>query len=382
MYKRILNNPLKNRQSFFLFGARGTGKSFWIKSELKNCILVDLLDSKFSFTLEANPSRLESLIPNNFKGWAVIDEIQKVPSLLDEVHRLIENKKYRFILTGSSARKLKRKGANLLAGRALTYRMYPFTVWELRNDFNLHKSLLYGHLPKIYDDKDLNPSEYLKSYVQNYLKEEVKQEGFSRNLGAFSRFLEAASFSQGSVLNINAVAREASVKQKTVEGYFDLLEDMLIAYRIPVFTKRAKRKLVSHPKFYFFDTGIYRAIKPKRILDTKEEIDGVCLETLVLQELIALNQYFELGYEIYYWRTKHGVEVDFVLYGEKKLVAIEVKRANKIHPGDLNGLKAFKDEYKIAEAYLFYTGKENLFIDDIKIIPVEKALKDLKSLIS
>lgn len=381
MYTRILNKPLKKNQSFFLFGARGTGKSFWLNSSLKDYLLIDLLESEISFTLEANPQELEKLIPHNFKGWVVIDEIQKVPTLLDEVHRLIEKKKYGFILTGSSARKLKRKGANLLAGRALTYKMYPLTVQELGKDFNLEKSLLYGHLPKIYHDLDLNPNDYLKSYIQSYLKEEVKQEGFSRNLGAFSRFLEAASFSQGSLLNISEVGREAGVKQKTVEGYFDLLEDMLIAYRIPVFTKRAKRKLVSHPKFYFFDTGIYRTIRPKRILDTKEEIDGACLETLVLQELIALNEYFELGYEVCYWRTKHGVEVDFVLHGENKLIAIEIKRTNKIHPQDLNGLKAFKDEYKIAETYLFYGGKENLFIDNIKIIPIEKALLKIKEII-
>lgn len=381
MYHRLLSKPLKNKQSFFLFGARGTGKTYWLKSSLKDCILIDLLESKFSFALEANPQELEKYIPINFKGWVVIDEIQKVPALLDEVHRLIEKKKYKFILTGSSARKLKRKGANLLAGRAITYKMYPFTVQELGKEFNLDKSLLHGHMPKIYDDLDLNPNDYLRSYVQSYLKEEIKHEGFSRNLGAFSRFLEAASFSQGSVLNISQVAREAGIKQKTVEGYFDLLEDMLIAYRIPVFTKRAKRKLVSHSKFYFFDTGIYRTIRPKRILDTKEEIDGACLETLFLQELIALNEYFELGYEICYWRTKHGLEVDFVLHGENRLIAIEIKRANKVHPQDLNGLKAFKDEYKIAETYLFYNGKESLFTDNIKIIPVEKALTKIKEIV-
>lgn len=381
MYSRLLKAPLKENQSFFLFGARGTGKTYWITSSLNKSFIVDLLESEISFDLEANPQRLEKLIPENFKGWVVIDEVQKVPSLLDEIHRLIEKKRIKFILTGSSARKLKQKSSNLLAGRALIYKMYPLTVEELRDDFNLEKSILYGHLPKIYDDKKLNPEKYLSSYVKTYLKEEIKQEGFSRNLGAFSRFLEAASFSQGSLLNVSEVAREAGVKQKTVEGYFDLLEDMLISYRIPVFTKRAKRRLVAHPKFYFFDVGIFRALRPKGMFDKKEEINGIALETLFLQEIIALNEYHELNYQIYYWRTSHGVEVDFVLYGPKSFIAIEVKSRKKIHPGDLNGLKSFASEYPQAELFLFYGGNREEMHDGIKVIPIEKALKSLRKIL-
>ena len=382
MYSRLLKRPLEENQCFFLFGARGVGKSYWISSNLKNALVLDLLESEVSFDLEANPQRLEKLISEHHKGWVVIDEIQKVPALLDEVHRLIEKKRIKFILTGSSARKLKRKGANLLAGRALTYKMYPLTVEELGKDFSLKKSLLYGHLPKIYDEPKLNPEKYLKSYISTYLKEEVKQEGFSRNLGAFSRFLEAASFSQGSILNTSAVAREAGIKQKTVEGYFDLIEDMLLSYKIPVFTKRAKRRLVSHPKFYFFDVGIYQSLRPKGMLDRKEEIEGIALESLVLQELIALNEYYELDYQIYYWRTSHGVEVDFILYGPKGLIAIEVKRGGKIHPSDLNGLKSFANDYPGATLMLFYSGNKEEFHEKIKVIPITEALKNLKKLIS
>ena len=381
MYSRLLKTPLKENQSFFLFGARGTGKTYWINSEVKKSLVIDLLEAEISFDLEANPGRLEKLIPENYEDWVVIDEIQKIPLLLDEVHRLIEKKKIKFILTGSSARKLKRRGANLLAGRAIVYNMYPLTVEELGSNFDLKKSLLYGHLPKIYDDKKLNPEKYLNSYIKAYLKEEIKHEGFSRNLGAFSRFLEAASFSQGSVLNINAVSREAGVKQKTVEGYFDLIEDMLVSHRIPVFTKRAKRRLVAHPKFYFFDVGIFRTLRPKGVFDRKEEIDGIALETLVLQEIIALNDYYELDYKIYYWRTSHGVEVDFILYGPKSLIAIEVKSTRKIHPADLSGLKSFSSEYPQARLYLLYGGNREETHDGIKVIPIEKALRNLKKIL-
>ena len=378
MYSRLLQSPLKGKQSFFIFGARGTGKSFWINNEVKEKIVIDLLDSDINFDLEAHPKKLENYIPQNYNGWIVIDEIQKIPSLLDEVHRLIEKRRVKFILTGSSARKLKRKGSNLLAGRALIYRMYPLTTKELGKDFDLYKSLLYGQLPQIYNEPGINSDKYLNSYVKTYLKEEVKEEGLSRNLGAFSRFLEAASFSQGSVLNMSEVAREAGIKQKTVEGYFDLLEDMLLSYRIPIFTRRAKRRLIAHPKFYFFDVGIFRTLRPKGILDKKEEIDGPALETLVLQELIALNDYYDLGYEMYYWRTSHGAEVDFILYGPKGLVAIEIKRAKKIHSSDLNGLRSFAKDYKEAKLYIFYCGDKKEYHEDIQVIPITNAFKTLK----
>ena len=177
---------------------------------------------------------------------------------------------------------------------------------------------------------------------------------------------------------MSEVAREAGIKQKTVEGYFDLLEDMLLSYRIPIFTRRAKRRLIAHPKFYFFDVGIFRTLRPKGILDKKEEIDGPALETLVLQELIALNDYYDLGYEMYYWRTSHGAEVDFILYGPKGLVAIEIKRAKKIHSSDLNGLRSFAKDYKEAKLYIFYCGDKKEYHEDIQVIPITNAFKTLK----
>ena len=198
----------------------------------------------------------------------MVDEVQRVPDILNEVHRLIESRGLRFVLTGSSARKLRRRGVNLLAGRALTRRMHPLTARELGRDFDLGRALRFGCLPFACTASD--PQEYLASYVSTYLREEVQQEGLARNLAAFSRFLEAASFSQGSVLNMAAVARDCSVRAKVVEDYFAILENLLIAVRLPVFTRRAKRRLVAHPKFYFFDAGVFRAIRPRGPLESMQ----------------------------------------------------------------------------------------------------------------
>ena len=378
MLKRSLGIPLLNNKSFFLFGPRGVGKTLWLKSNLKSAIYIDLLHSGVFNNLEAGPERLENYIPKQFEDWIIIDEVQKIPQLLNEVHRLITNFNYKFILTGSSVRSLKKLGSNLLAGRALTYRMYPLTCEELGDEFSLQKSLEFGHLPAVYSDYKTLEQEYLQSYIKTYIKEEVQQEGLTRNMLAFSRFLESASFSQGSVLNFSEIAREAAVDRKLVESYFNILEDLLIAYRIPVFTKRAKRKLAAHPKFYFFDAGVFKALRPMGPLDLPEEANGAALETLVLQELLAINHYHALNYEIYYWRTATKLEVDLILYGKKKIIAIEVTHSSRFKKEKLKGLKAFLKDYPQAKAYLFYTGTQKYFEDNIDIIPVQDALSNLK----
>ena len=377
MLERCFNFNTKKSQSIFLFGPRACGKSYWLAHNLKDVTYIDLLDTRVRMDLEADPSRLSTYLNKAAKTWVIIDEIQKIPELLNIVHQLIEKEGRRFILTGSSARKIRRSGANLLAGRALSYRMYPLTAFELGVNFKIEKSLLYGNLPSLYDKQDLDYDKYLYTYVNTYLKEEVMFEGLTRNLGAFSRFLETASFSQGSTLNMSEVAREAAIKVNTVISYFDLLEDMLIAYRIPVFTKRAKRRLVSHPKFYFFDAGVYQHLRPKSILDSHSEIAGAALETLILQDLIAINDYKDLKYKIYYWRTVSGSEVDFILLGSKKLLAIEVKHSKRATEKDLKGLKAFKQDYPEADLLLVYLGQENLKINDVQVIPATDFLLKL-----
>jgi len=378
MYSRLIEPP--KDKSFFLFGPRGTGKTTWVKSKFTKALYLDLLEAELFNDLLANPQRLENFIPKNFNDWVIIDEVQRIPELLNEIHRLIEKSKYKFILTGSSARKIRRKGINLLAGRALSYHLYPLTAVELGKDFNLDHSLAYGQLPCAYTEE--NPKAYLESYVKTYLEEEVQQEGFTRNLGAFSRFLEAASFSQGSVLNISSVARDCSVERKVVENYFTILEDLLIAYRIPVFAKRAKRRLVAHPKFYFFDVGLYRTLRPTGPLDIPEEIGGHAIETLFLQELEAINKYLRLGYNIFYWMTSNNTEVDFVLYGDKGIKAFEIKRTGKVSSSMLKGLKAFQKDYPSARMYFIYGGERVLREGDIEILPLKNALKELSEILS
>ncbi len=367
-------------KSFFLFGPRGTGKSSWLRDRFPNAVYLDLLESDVYTALLASPQRLDGMVPEEHRGWVVLDEVQKVPAVLDEVHRLIERRKLRFALTGSSARSLKRRTVNLLAGRALSLRMHPLTAVELGRDFDVSRSLRHGQLPAAYVEK--RPAAFLKSYVQTYLREEVQQEGLTRNLGAFARFLEAASFSQGSVLNLSAVARDASVDRKVVEDYFSILEDLLLAVRLPVFRKRAKRKVIAHPKFYLFDAGVYRGIRPRGPLDTPDEIDGAALETLVLQELRATNDYAELDYELSYWRTPTGLEVDFVLYGERGLIAIEVKRAARLRDGDLAGLHAFRDSFPAARTLAFYTGARAYHEGGVRVLPVADALPRLGELLT
>lgn len=373
-YQRAIR--VSKNKSFFLFGPRGTGKTTWLRHNFKNALYIDLLRPDIYSDLLAYPENLINFVPKDFSDWIIIDEIQRVPELLNEVHRLIEERRYKFILTGSSARKLRRGGVNLLAGRALTYYMYPLTAGELGSDFDLLNALRFGNMPAIYQEED--KKKYLQSYVSTYILQEVLQEGLTRNLPAFSRFLQVASFSQGSVLNISNVAKECSVSRKVAENYFSILEDLLIAYFLPAFTKKAKRKNVKHSKFYYFDVGIYQTLRPKGPLDSPDEIDGIGLETMVLHELKATNDYYDLGYEIYFWRTHSGVEVDFILYGEKGFLAIEVKKKSVITDRDLTGLRLFLKDYPQAKGFLLYGGNKRLYYDAITVLPLEKFFADVR----
>lgn len=375
IYERLIRIEPNLQSSLFLFGPRGTGKTLWLKTHFKHMLYFDLLNTEIFNDFVAHPSRLENRIPKGFDQYIVIDEVQKVPELLNEVHRLIETYGYRFILTGSSARTLRRKGVNLLAGRALNYTMHPLTCYELGDDFSLGTALRFGLLPSVYNVSD--PKHYLETYISSYLREEILQEGLMRNLSRFARFLEVASFSQGNIINISEIAREAGIDRKLISSYFEILDDLLISYRLPVFTKRAKRRLVSHPKFYFFDPGIYRIIRPKGPLDSPEEIDGHGLETIFLAHLRAINDYFRLGYTLYFWRTSNQVEVDFVVYGERGLFAFEIKRSSSISRSDLRGLKAFLNDYNIAKCFLLYGGNHEEYHDGIQVLPFTQGLDRL-----
>lgn len=373
-YKRLFHEP---SQSFFLFGPRGTGKSTLIHKHYENALWIDLLKPEILRVYSAYPERLYDIIKANpDKKVIVIDEVQKVPLLLSVVHAVIEEKLGKqFILTGSSSRKLKRTGADLLGGRALRYTLHPFMAAELGEAFYLESALQYGLIPVLLasDNKDIA----LQSYIGLYLKEEIQAEGLVRSLEDFSRFLEGISFSHSSTLNITNVAKECGVKRKTVESYIDILQELLLAFRINIFTKRAKRELSVHPKFYLFDAGIYRALRPTGQLDRPEEIDGMALEGLVAQHLVAWNDYSVQKHDINFWRTRSGLEVDFIIYGTLGLWAIEVKNSSRVFDNDIKALEAFLVDYPNAKAVLLYRGKERIYIKNVLCIPVEPFLKKL-----
>jgi predicted AAA+ superfamily ATPase len=335
---------------------------------------VDLLEPDVFRSYSARPERLRELIDANPKTRVVvIDEIQKSPGLLPMVHALIEkNKSLQFVLTGSSARKLRRAGVDLLAGRVIKKTLHPFTAGELGERFDLEQSLKIGLVPLVVMAKD--PEAVLKAYAGLYVREEVQAEGLVRNVGGFSRFLEAVSFSHASVLNISNVARECEVERKVVEGYLSILEDLLLSCRIPVFAKKAQRAVVAHPKFFFFDAGVFRSLRPSGPLDRPEEIAGAALEGMVAQHLMAWTAYQGDTAALYYWRTRAGSEVDFILYGSRLFWAIEVKNTARIRPDDLMSLKAFKDEYPQSEAFFLYRGRERLKRDGILCLPCKEFL--------
>ncbi len=364
------------KQSFFLFGPRGTGKSTWLKRHYPKSVVIDLLAPELFRLYSARPERLREIASGAEGKTIIIDEVQKVPDLLDVVHELLEKEnEIQFILTGSSARKLKRTGVDLLAGRAIVKTMHPFMAAELGESFSLVDSLQIGLVPLI--TNALSPRETLASYVALYLKEEVQMEGVVRNIGAFSRFLEAASFSHGSTINVSEIARECQVKRKTVDNYLAVLDDLLLSFRVPVFSRRAKRHLISHPKFYYFDSGVFRSLRPTGPLDSPQEIDGAGLEGLVAQHLRAWNAYGNKPCNLYYWRTKSGVEVDFILYGQDTFWAIEVKNSATINNKMLKGLTTFQEDYPEAQTLLLYRGNERLKINNTLCLPCEQFLRNL-----
>jgi predicted AAA+ superfamily ATPase len=363
---------------FFLLGPRGTGKTWLTQRIFPEALRVDLLEPETLRLLSARPERLRELIAARPEVLqVVIDEVQKLPELLEIVHLLIEEKQnIQFILTGSSARKLRRAGVNLLGGRAVQKSLHPFMAAELGKQFNLEVALRLGMLPVVRGGKA--PEEILRAYNGLYLREEVQMEILVRNIGGFSRFLEAISFSQAAVLNLANVARECHVNRKTVEGYLEILEDLLLSFRVPVFTRRAQRELAAHPKFFFFDAGVFRANRLSGSLDSPSEIEGAALEGLVAQHLRAWCDYSNGNHQLHYWQTRSKVEVDFVVYGEQCFHALEVKNSAQVRPEDLRGLKNFGEDFPESNRWLLYRGKERLLRDGILCVPCEEFLLQLK----
>ncbi len=373
---KIQRNLKAREESFFLLGPRGTGKSTWLKMTYPEAVTIDLLNTETASFLRANPTRLTGIVEGNPGAKTfIIDDVQLIPELLFEVHALMEHKpSTQFILTGSSARKLKRTGTDLLGGRALKIDMHPFTAAELGADFSLDDALNFGLLPVIHAARD--PMARLSAYIGLYLREEIQMEGLVRNLGPFTRFLEAASFSHGSQLNASDIARDCGAGRTTVDGYLKILYDLMIASVLPVFSKRAKRELVSKGKFYFFDAGVYRTLRPKGPLDRPSEIDGAALEGLVFQNLRAMLDSQGVDNGLYFWRTVAGNEVDFVVYAENRFDAIEVKNAAKVTRSDMTSLKSFKSDYPEARLLLLYRGTLQYEEDGVLVMPVERFLRN------
>jgi len=339
--------------------------------------VLDLLVGSRYRELSSHPERLRDLVVASASRDIVIDEIQRVPELLHSVHDLIEtDRSRRFILTGSSARKLRARGANLLGGRAANRTLHPFLAAELGDGFDLPTALRQGLLPVVVSATD--PAAALDGYVSLYVDEEVRTEGLIRDVGRFARFLEAMSFSHGAVLNLSGVAREAEARRPTVQGHLEILEDLLLAFRVPVFTKRAKRRLASHPKFFFFDCGLYRTLRRTGPLDRPQEIEGAALEGLVAQHLRAWAAYGDRGARLFTWRTRSDAEVDFVIYGPEEFAAIEVKNSRRVRPEDLRGQRSFGDEYPEAMRLLLYRGQDRLLVGDVLCLPVADFLRRLR----
>lgn len=344
--KRILNIALPKGQSMFLWGARKTGKSTYLKQHFPTSIYYDLLKTDEVTRLLAAPhllrEELVGLSETQVKHPIIIDEIQKVPALLNEVHWLIENKKLSFILCGSSARKLRRGAANLLGGRAWRFSFYPLVYKELAN-FDLLRALNHGLLPSHYLSNQ--PLRMLRAYVNDYLTEEIQAEGLVRNLPGFARFMELVGFTNGQLLNFSNIARDCAIDAKTVKEYYQILVDTLIGYFVLPFSKKIKRELIqSTPKFYLFDVGVANYLKRRKIEILKGDEAGDAFENYILMELIAYFGLHELDVPIQYWRSKAGHEVDFVL--NRGEMAIEVKISTSPALNDLRGLQAFCEDYQ------------------------------------
>ena len=341
MYKRICQiNKDGLEESIFLFGARQTGKSTILREQFPDSIYIDLLDTRVKSRMARHPSLLYEMMcdkPEN--SLVIIDEIPEVPELLNEVHRLMSEKNDVFILCGSSARKLKRKGYNTLGGRAYPIYLYPFVSAEIP-DFNLQQAITYGMLPPHYLAK--NPRRRLSAYIDVYLKEEIKEEALVRNLDAFQRFLEVAAMTDGEMINLKNIAQDCGISANTVAAYFDILEDTLVGFRVPAFTKKQKRRIMQAPRFYYFDVGVANHLLHRKELVRGTEAYGHAFEHLVIQELRAWLSYTESDEDLAYWRTYSGQEVD-VIIGDAR-VAIEIKSSEEVQSRHLKGLKAFAEE--------------------------------------
>lgn len=377
MFKRKQALANRGKESCFLWGARQTGKSTLLNELFPDSPKYDLLLSSEFGRLQINPSLMlqELLAQHPGDQPVIIDEVQKIPQLLDDVQWLIVNKNIQFILCGSSARKLKRTGANLLGGRALRFELFPLVFPEIP-DFDLLRALNHGLIPRHYLSEQ--PHLLLESYVGEYLKEEIAAEALTRNIPAFTRFLEAAAFSNGEVVVYKNIASECGVSATTVKEYFDIVEDTLIGSFVPSFQKRPKRRVIHAPRFYYFDVGLANFLLKRQQIVPKNEVFGKAFEHFIYQELVAHSHYSGLKYPISYWRTTSDLEVDFIL-GDHE-VALEIKGVDQVTGHHLKGIKAFQEEYTTKKAIIVSLDPKPRQLDnDIVVLPWDHFLNKLWS---
>jgi predicted AAA+ superfamily ATPase len=367
---RLLNlEELLRQKSHFLFGPRQTGKTFLARRMLKNARFYDLLDSSTYLALSQNPGRIAEEV-SSLDRIVVIDEIQRIPGLLNEVHRLIEERGIRFLLTGSSARKLRRGGVNLLGGRARTRHLHPLTYRELKGGFDLNRVIESGLLPSIYFSD--NPGADLKAYAGTYLQQEIVAEGAARNIPAFSRFLGVAAFCNATIVNFTNVANDAQVARTTVYEYFDILKDTLLLHELPAWRQSKKRKPIASSKYYFFDVGILATLQGREFRPRTPEF-GEAFETYLMHELICYRDYVSEE-PLSYWRSTSGFEVDFII-GDH--TAIEVKAKQNLSPVDLKSLNALSEEKKLKRYLCVSMEPRRRRIGDVIVLPYEEFLEEL-----
>lgn len=376
MFKRLLKLEQVNHESCFLWGPRQVGKSTYLRQNFPQAKYYDLLNAELFLQVSANPSSIASEIlasPHIQNHPVILDEVQKVPILLDEVQRLMVQHGIRFILCGSSARKLKRGGGNLLGGRALRYELFPLIYREIP-DFNLQRALNHGLIPRHYLAEQVWA--LLQAYVGDYLKEEIQAEALTRNIHAFSHFLEAAAISNGEITVYTNVASDCGVKAPTVRQYYQILEDTLLGRMVNVYQKRPKRRVIQAPKFYFFDLGIVNFLLKRRNVEMGNEIFGRAFEHFIFQEIVAHSHYSGIHYPISYWRTASDIEVDFILGNGE--IALEIKGVPFVQARHLNGLKAFREEYPRTKHFFVLSLDPNpRLVDGITILPWKTFLENL-----
>ena len=372
--ERILKIDTSENNAFFLWGARKTGKTTYLKNEYKDALYLDLLKTSVAQKYELKPDLLREEIVANKPALVIIDEIQKVPPLLDEIHWCIENTSSKFILCGSSARKLIRMKANLLGGRAWRYEMFPLTTWEIGHDFDLLRAMNNGLIPQHYFSN--YPERFLESYVLDYLSHEIKAEAMVRNVPAFHRFLEIAAISNSEIVNFSSIARDCGVSSVTVKDYFQILQDTLLGFMLKPYTKKIKRTPIESPKFYFFDLGITRALRRMLIIQEGSVEFGHFFEHFILMEVRAFLPYSNHYKNIYFWRTSCGKEVDLVI-GEAEW-AIEIKTSKQKSIKDFTGLLAFGEEFPNAKLMAITFDDSKRIIDGrIEVFPWKEFLKQL-----